>query len=127
LSEQQPNEPIRNGSGLFRIWRAFMCSLSGYRDAWQGEAAFRQELLLVLVGAPLAFVLADDKVEVALLIGSLFLILITELLNTAVEHVVDRFGGERHPLSRKAKDAGSAAVLTSLICAAVIWGVILFG
>lgn len=127
MSDQQPNEPLRNGSGLFRIWRAFLCSLAGYRDAWQGEAAFRQELLLVLIAAPFAFLLGDGKVEVALLVGSLFLILITELLNTAVEYVVDRFGDEWHPLSRKAKDVGSAAVLTSLLCAALIWGLIVFG
>ena len=109
-----------------RVWLALACSLKGLRAAWEHEFAFRQELLLVVVGGPLGWWLGRDGVERALLVGSLLLVLMVELLNSAVEAAVDRVGEEDHPLSARAKDLGSAAVLASLVIAAVVWGMVLF-
>ena len=118
----------KNGKrGLPRLVAAFHSSLAGLRSAFQEEEAFRQELLLCMVFAPLAFWIGENGFEQALLVGSLLLILIVEILNSAVETVVDRIGLERHPLSGKAKDMGSAAVFLSLVNAAVIWLLIFLG
>ena len=95
------------------------------RDAWRHEAAFRQELLLVAVLLPLGLYLGDNGIERALLVGSLLLILIVELVNSAVEAVVDRVSSEHHDLSKRAKDLGSAAVMLALVNAAVVWGLTL--
>ena len=110
-----------NGTGLARLKRAITCSSAGFAAAWKNEEAFRQELLLCVVLVPLACWLGNNGVERALLIGSLLVVLIVELLNTAVEVVVNRIGLERHELSGLAKDLGSSAVSMSLINAAVIW------
>ncbi|GAA5219244.1 diacylglycerol kinase [Corallincola platygyrae] len=110
--------------GFRRIVNATRYSWQGLRAAWIGEEAFRQELILVLVMLPLAVWLGTDAVERGLLIGSVLLVLIVELLNSAVEAVTDRVGMERHELSGKAKDMGSAAVMISLINVAAIWGMI---
>ncbi len=110
-----------NGTGLARLKRAITCSSAGFAAAWKNEEAFRQELLLCVVLVPLACWLGNTGVERALLIGSLLVVLIVELLNTAVEVVVNRIGLERHELSGLAKDLGSSAVSMSLINAAVIW------
>jgi diacylglycerol kinase (ATP) len=111
-------------TGLRRIVNATFFSLAGLRTAWRSEAAFRQECLLAVVLVPAAFWLGDTAVERALLIGTCLLVLIVELLNTAVEFVVDRVGTEHHELSGRAKDLGSAAVLVSLVLVAVTWGLI---
>lgn len=111
-------------TGLRRIVNATLFSLAGLRTAWRGEAAFRQECLLAVVLVPAAFWLGVTAVERALLIGTCLLVLIVELLNTAIECVVDRVGTEHHELSGRAKDLGSAAVLVSLVLVAVTWGVI---
>jgi len=95
------------------------------RAAFRDEAAFRQELFLFFVLAPLAFWLGETAVERVLLVGSLFWVLMTELLNTAVEAAVDRIGDEDHALSRKAKDVGSAAVMLAILNAVFVWAVIL--
>ena len=110
-----------NGTGATRLMRAITCSSAGLSAAWKNEEAFRQELMLGLVLVPLGCWLGDNGTERALLVGSLFLVLIVELLNTAVEVVVDRIGTDRHELSGLAKDLGSAAVSMSLLTVGVIW------
>ena len=108
-------------TGIRRIINAAGYSWLGFRAAFRHEAAFRQELLLLLIGAPLALYLTADGVERALMIGSLMLVLMVELLNSAVEAAIDRFGDEIHPLSGRAKDIASAAVFVSLANATMIW------
>jgi diacylglycerol kinase (ATP) len=111
-------------TGLKRIWNATLYSLAGLRAAWQGESAFRQETLLSVVLVPTAFWLGTTVVERSLLIGSCLLVMIVELLNSAIEAVVDRIGSERHDLSGRAKDLGSAAVFLSLALVLIVWGLI---
>jgi diacylglycerol kinase (ATP) len=111
-------------TGLRRIINATFFSMAGFRAAWRDEAAFRQELLLCVVLIPSAFWLGRTAVERSLLIGSCLIVLIIELLNTAIENVVDRFGEERHRLAGQAKDMGSAAVFTSLVLTLVVWSLI---
>ncbi len=110
---------------LGRLFRAAGHSWRGLRTAVRFEAAFRQELVLAGVGLPLGLWLGEGGVEKALLTGSLLLVLIVELLNSAVEAVVDRIGPEHHPLSGRAKDLGSAAVLLALLLAGGVWGLVL--
>jgi diacylglycerol kinase (ATP) len=112
-------------TGLMRIVKAFGYSLDGLRAAYVSEAAFRQELWLCAVAIPIACWLDVTPVERALLIGSLFLVLISELINTAIETIVERISPDIHPLSKKAKDIGSAVVLMALFGAGGIWGIIL--
>jgi len=112
------------GGGWIRIWRAGLYSLAGIRAAWNNEAAFRQEVLLCLVLLPGAFWYGRTPVEWILLTGSCLLMLLVELLNSAVEAVVDRIGEERHDLSGRAKDLGSAAVFISLCGVVLTWGLI---
>lgn len=109
-----------------RIIRATRYSMDGLKAAFQSEAAFRQELALCIVLIPLALWLAPDHIGRALMIGSLFLVLITELLNSAVEAVVDKTGTDIHPLSKKAKDIGSAAVFIALLNVGITWFFVLF-
>lgn len=112
--------PQKSRSGLNRIRHAAGFSWAGLRAGWD-EAAFRQEALAAGVLLPLAFWLGRGWVEVALLAGSVLLVMIVELLNTGIEAAIDRIGLEWHPLSRRAKDVGSAAVLLSLLLCAGIW------
>jgi diacylglycerol kinase (ATP) len=114
--------------GLFdlkRVMRAVGYSLAGLKAALKHEAAFRQELALFVILAPLGFWLGCNGIERSLLIGSLVLVLVVELLNSAVEAVVDRIGSEKHDLSGRAKDMGSAAVLLSLFLAVGVWALVL--
>lgn len=111
--------------GIKRLLCAIGFSIEGLRFAFRSEAAFRQELAALLVLVPLALWLEHSAVERALLTGSLFLVLITELLNTAVEAVVDRVGEEHHNLSARAKDVGSAAVFVAIANAVVVWCLVL--
>ncbi|MDO8960095.1 MAG: diacylglycerol kinase [Rhodocyclaceae bacterium] len=113
--------PRKGVTGAGRLWNAFFYSCQGLAAAWRHEAAFRQEVLLAAVAVPLGLWLGADGVERALLVGSIFLILIVELLNSAVEAVVDRVSTEHHALSKRAKDIGSAAVLLALVNALVVW------
>lgn len=115
-----PVNPQKLRTGLTRIWHAAGYSLAGLRAGW-GETAFRQEALAAIVLVPLAFWLGQGWVQVALLAGSVLLVMIVELLNTGLEAVVDRVGPEWHELSKRAKDMGSAAVLLALLVAAGIW------
>ena len=119
------NPPMKSKGGLIRIWRAFWYSIDGLKAAWIHEHAFRQELALAVVVVPLGLWLGRSGVERALLVAPMLLVLIVELLNSAVEAVVDRVGLERHPLSGLAKDIGSAAVLLSFVLLAVTWLLVL--
>ncbi|HET19096.1 MAG TPA: diacylglycerol kinase [Chromatiales bacterium] len=114
-------------TGIKRVLLAARYSWQGLTTCYRKEAAFRQELWLVLLLAPFALWLGEDGVERALLIGSLALVLVVELLNTGIENVVDRVGQEPHKLSGRAKDMGSAAVFVSLVIAAIVWLLILTG
>jgi len=114
------DNPQKRRTGLDRIVHAGGYSLAGLRAAWD-ESAFRTELLLAAVLLPASFALGRSLAEVALLAGSVMLVLIVELLNTAIESAVDRSGLQWHALSRRAKDAGSAAVLLALLLCAAIW------
>jgi diacylglycerol kinase (ATP) len=111
----------RGGKGLGRLYRAFGWSMSGLKATFRHEAAFRQELLLCVILVPAAFYFGRTGVDKALLLGSLLLVLIVELLNSAVEATVDRIGEDDHALAGRAKDMGSAAVFLSLVNAGVIW------
>ena len=113
-------------TGFGRLVRATKFSMLGFNAAFRHEAAFRQELGFFVVMAPLAFWLGKTNIEVAILIGSLFIVLMVELLNSAIEAVVDRIGTEEHDLSARAKDLGSAAVFVSLANVIVVWGIIIF-
>lgn len=108
-------------TGIARIIDATGYSWKGLRAAFTHESAFRQEVLLLAVMAPLALWLGEDGIDYALLIGSLLLVLIVELLNSAVEAVVDRIGHEHHELAGRAKDIGSAAVFVALANTALVW------
>ena len=112
-------------TGISRIIDAAGYSWQGLSAAYQHEAAFRQELFLALIMVPLAIWLGENGLESAILIGSVFVVLIAEILNSAIEAVVDRFGHEHHELSGRAKDMGSAAVFLALTNVAITWGLIL--
>ncbi|MBW7930719.1 MAG: diacylglycerol kinase [Gammaproteobacteria bacterium] len=118
--------PKHNPHGLRRLVAATACSWAGLRAAWHHEAAFRQELLLAAILVPLAFWLGKTPTQRLLLLGPWLLVLVVELLNSAIEAVVDRIGPEQHPLSGRAKDLASAAVLLSLLLAAATWAVVAF-
>lgn len=116
---------LKGKTGLRRIVNAFGYSLSGLRAAWRHEAAFRQEVALACLLLPVAVLVPMPGVERALLAASVLLVIIVELLNSAVENVVDRISPEHHPLSGRAKDVGSAAVLMALALLAFVWASIL--
>jgi len=111
-------------TGIRRILRATKFSSQGLAQAWQHEAAFRQELVLVVLLAPVAIWLGQTALERAVLIGCCLIVLIVELINSAIEAAIDRHGEEHHELSGRAKDMGSAAVLISLLLVALVWGLI---
>ena len=110
--------------GLRRLLDATQYSLSGLRQAWQSEEAFRQEAVVLVPLVPLALWLGEGPRDWLLLVGSWLLVMIVELLNTAVEYTVDRIGPEHHALSGGAKDLGSAAVMLSLLLAAMAWSAV---
>ena len=114
-------------TGITRVISAFFYSMQGLRAAWQHEAAFRQECVIVLLLLPVAYLLGSNAVEYVLLVGSLFIVLITELINSAIEAIVDRVGTEHHALSGRAKDTGSAAVFIAIVLAMFVWGIIAAG
>ncbi len=114
-------------TGLRRIWNAFFYSVEGFRAAFRHEDAFRQEVMLAAVLVPLALFLPASGVGKALMIASVALVLIVELLNSAVEATVDRISLENHLLAKRAKDIGSAAVFVSLVNVVLVWGLVLFG
>ena len=112
-------------TGVSRLRAAFANSVAGLRDMWRREEAFRQECLLLAAAVPLAFWLGSGAAQIGLLIGSVLLLIIVEILNSAIEAVVDRVGLEWHELSRVAKDLGSAAVLLAALFPAGVWGLVL--
>jgi diacylglycerol kinase (ATP) len=120
----QPNQPVsefKSKSGFKRIVSALFYSVDGLKTALQSEHAFRQELMLLAVAAVAAFALPVSAYERLAMLGSIVLMLIVELINSAIEAVVDRVSLERHPLSKNAKDFGSAAVLLAGLLAGAIW------
>jgi diacylglycerol kinase (ATP) len=119
--------PHKGKTGLRRLINALGYSMAGFKAAYKHEDAFRQEVMLAAVLLPLAFVLESSGVGRALLVGSVMLVMMVELLNSAVEATVDRISLENHLLAKRAKDIGSAAVLLSLVNLAGVWGLVLFG
>ena len=113
-------------TGLARLRAALSHSVRGLRDAWSGQDAFRLDALAVAVAVPAGLFLGDGAVEKILLIGSVVLIMIVELLNSAIEAVVDRVSLDLHELSRRAKDYGSAAVLFALFWCGGIWAAVVY-
>lgn len=125
-----PSQPVgRPGIGykpeptgtVSRLIRALGFSLNGLKAAWRSEWAFRADVVLCAALAPLAMWMGGNGVERALLIGSLALVIMAELINSGIEAVVDRIGPDRHELSKKAKDVGSAVVFVALLNAGVVW------
>lgn len=113
-------------TGIKRVINAFGYSMRGLRDALRYEAAFRQEVALFIILLPVALWLGQNPLDYILLIGSMLLVLIVEILNSAIEAVVDRVGAEHHDLSGRAKDMGSAAVLLALLNVGFIWVMIIY-
>ncbi len=129
-SSEATKDVVRPGAkprGLVRVLKAFGNTGKGLAGCWREEEAFRQECLLALVAIPAGLWLGASGVERALLIAPLLLILVVELLNSAIETAIDRIGTERHALSGLAKDLGSAAVFVSFVLLASIWALVLLG
>ncbi|MCB5186914.1 diacylglycerol kinase [Methylobacillus caricis] len=119
--------PYKGKTGLRRLINAFSYSMDGIKAAYRNEDAFRQEVTLAVILIPLALYLGQDAMARALMIGSVFLVIIVELLNSAIEATVDRISLENHQLAKRAKDIGSAAVLLTLVNLVVVWGLLVFG
>lgn len=119
--------PYKGKTGLRRIWNAVFYSMAGFAAAFRYEDAFRQEVILAAILIPLSFFLGVSNVGRALMIASVLLVLMVELLNSALEASVDRVSTENHPLAKRAKDIGSAAVFVALLNVGVVWGLVLLG
>jgi diacylglycerol kinase (ATP) len=119
--------PARTAHGLQRIVNATRYSIDGIAAAWRHEPAFREEIVAAAILVPLALALDVSGLGKALMIGSVMLVLIVEVLNSAVEATIDHISLERHPLAGRAKDLGSAAVMLSLANLLIVWGLVLFG
>lgn len=127
METPSPESPHKGKTGIRRIWNALFYSLDGLRAAYRHEDAFRQEVLLAVLLIPAACLVPVSGIGKAMLIGSVLLVLVVELLNSAVEATVDRISLENHRLAKRAKDIGSAAVLLSLANVAVVWTLVMFG
>ena len=121
---RQVHSEFKSKSGLRRIFSAIFYSIDGFRTAWRYEHAFRQELMVAVPGIVVALLLPVSALEKLALVGVLVLVLVVELINSAIEAVVDRVSLDRNPLSKNAKDLGSAAVMLSFAFAAITWVVI---
>jgi diacylglycerol kinase (ATP) len=121
----EANSPFKGKTGLRRVLNAFHYSMAGLAAAYRHEDAFRQEALLALILVPLALFLPASGLGKALMVGSVLLVLIVELLNSAVEAVVDRVSLDHHELAKRAKDIGSAAVFVALLNVVVVWALVL--
>jgi diacylglycerol kinase (ATP) len=121
----EAESPYKGQTGLRRILSATRNSLEGFVAAVRHEDAFRQELIMAAVLVPVGIWLGNDGLERALLVGAVLLVLVVELLNSAVEATVDRISFEDHRLAKRAKDIGSAAVMLSITTAAVVWLLVL--
>lgn len=119
--------PFKGKTGLRRVWNAFNYSIAGLKAAYLCEDAFRQEVWLAVLLIPSALLLPVPWLGRGLMIASVLLVLVVELLNSAIEAVVDRVSLENHRLAKRAKDIGSAAVFVALVNAVVVWGLVLFG
>jgi len=119
--------PNKHIPGLTHAWRATGIAMQGLRAAWQQEDAFRQEVLVAAIAIPTALLLHASSLGKVLMIASIFLVLIVELLNSALETAVDHTSLEQHPLAKRAKDIASAAVFLCIVNAMVVWGLVLFG
>lgn len=126
MDSHRHESPFKGKTGLRRVWNAFHYSMAGLRAAYKCEDAFRQEVLLATILIPLALLAPVPGMARALMAGSVLLVLIVELLNSAIEATVDRVGLENHRLAKRAKDIGSAAVLMALANVALVWGCILW-
>ena len=124
---RREESPHKGKTGLRRLWNASRYSLEGLGAAFKHEGAFRQEVLLALILAPIALFMPVAGIGKALMIASVVLVLIVELLNSGLEATVDRISLDHHRLAKRAKDIGSAAVFLSLVNVAVVWLVVLFG
>jgi diacylglycerol kinase (ATP) len=124
---ESAESPHKGKTGLRRVWNAFLYSLAGLSAAFRHEDAFRQEVFLAAILVPAAFFLPASGTGKALMVASVLLVLIVELLNSAVEAAVDRISLENHRLAKRAKDIGSAAVFISLVTVSVVWLLVLFG
>ena len=123
---EQPISEFKTKRGIARLLAAFRNTWDGLAWAWRSEAAFRQEIVLIAIASVLALLLSVSGFQKLALIGVLVLVLIVEIINSAIEAVVDRISLERHPLSKVAKDMGSAAVALSLLLAMATWAVVLY-
>ena len=123
--DTQTVSQFKSKSGLKRVFSAFFYSIDGLRTAWKHEHAFRQEVMVAVPGVVIALLLPVSRYEKLALIGVLMMVLVVELLNSAIEAVVDRVSLDRHSLSKNAKDLGSAAVMLTFLLALVTWAVIL--
>ncbi len=121
----QAQSPYKGKTGLTRVWNAFFYSLAGLKAAYRHEDAFRQEVWLAVALIPLAFFLTQDHLSRALMVGSVLLVLIVELINSAIEATVDRISLKDHVLAKRAKDIGSASVFMALVNVVVIWALVL--
>lgn len=119
--------PFKGKTGLVRVWNAFNYSLAGLSAAYRHEDAFRQEVWLAVLLLPTAFLVPASNLGRAMMVASILLVLIVELLNSAVEATVDRISLENHRLAKRAKDIGSAAVLISLLNVVAVWALVIFG
>jgi len=117
--------PKPGETGIKRVYRATIYSWQGLSATWRYESAFRQECMLALLLTPVAFWLAEDAIQLILLVGVMALVLVVELMNSAIEAVVDRISDEVHELAGRAKDQGSAAVFITLALAVFTWGAIM--
>jgi diacylglycerol kinase (ATP) len=119
-------DPNKHPSGLSHAWRATGIAWQGLHAAWQHEDAFRQEVLVAAIAIPVALLLPASILGKAMMIASILLVLIVELINSALETAVDHTSLEKHPLAKRAKDIASAAVFLSIVNALVVWGLVLF-
>ena len=124
---QDDTPPLRSAHDLQRLLNATRYSIDGIAAAWRHEPAFREEIVAAAILVPVALALDVSGVGKALMIGSVMLILIVEVLNSAIEATIDRVSLERHPLAGRAKDLGSAAVMLSLANLVIVWVLVLFG
>ena len=117
--------PYKGNTGLRRLWNAFGYSIAGFRAAYKHEDAFRQEVHLAAILIPLALWLPASPIGRAMMISSVLLVIVVELINSAIEATVDRCSLDSHDLAKRAKDIGSAAVLVSIVIAIVVWALVL--
>ncbi len=124
---EHKESPHKGKTGMRRVWNAFFYSLDGLKAAFQHEDAFRQEAILAAVLIPLTFYLTPDNLARALMVGSMLLVLVVELINSAIEATVDRISLKDHVLAKRAKDIGSASVFMALVNVVVMWALALAG